>query len=201
MVAAASPTRRVLGDKPTNASLHQGRHTVTKTSTFEHVRKHVPPYQKERTPKVGEKRSIDHVDGTEEHAQALLKCGASLRLMEPAGGMKTASAVEEGDDMEQRECARESELVKEQDEMKEPGSVTEIAAKDDEPDTTEPSPATQSEIMTTAPVASFHPSQEGSLPIEEQFDIQYEASQNTLENLVSKKHAGSSRTCALKKDA
>ena len=33
--------------------------------------------------------------------------------------------------------------------------------------------------------ASFHASQEGPLPLEEQFDIQDETSQKTLENLVS----------------
>jgi hypothetical protein len=44
---------------------------------------------------------------------------------------------------------------------------------------------TKSKATTNIPSASSHTSQEEPLPLEEQFDIQDEASQKTLENLVS----------------
>jgi hypothetical protein len=65
------------------------------------------------------------------------------------------------------------------------GSDSGKPVKDEEDDPTEPPQAETKPIPISLPT-SFHASQEGPLPVEEQFDIQDETSQKTLETLVCK---------------
>ncbi len=74
MAAPASPSRRVLVDKTTNATVQrQGLENnskptiVTKASTVEQLGKNIVNFQGKGGPRVGEKRSIEHMmEGSED---------------------------------------------------------------------------------------------------------------------------------------
>ena len=187
MVAtASSPTRRVLGDKPTNALMHQRAPAMTKIFALEHEGKDAVMIQKERTPQIGQKRSIEHVDGTEEHAQSLSKSAVSPQLTEPEDA-KPTTPVKEDDDKEQTGHLIRRATSEAENDTTEPGTAagsTGSTAMEGKHNEIEPSP-TSSDIKRGPLLTSFHASQEGSLPIEDQFDIQDEASQRTLEIPVS----------------
>lgn len=73
--------------------------------------------------------------------------------------------------------------VEDDDEMKNEGQNVGAVKKGEEDENER---ATAELKTTTSPLTSFHASQEGPVPLEEQFVIQEETSQKTLENLVRK---------------
>jgi hypothetical protein len=153
MAAPASPMRRVLGDKTTNASLHVYRHDGGIKATPKKI--HISPrfhddeviFLREENPKIGQKRSIAQVDGTEEHEESRSRQASLSR------GTKA-----------------ETDVV--------------VIKEEEDSDAEEPSSA-ETKATHETKLTSFHESQEGPLPLEEQFEIQEEASQRTLEKLVS----------------
>jgi hypothetical protein len=201
--------------KSTNAFVqHHGRDSNETTKmnfwTFKMLRKDAVALEKAApAPKIGQKRSIAQVDGTAEHDPSLLKHEASSPVKEFSEDVKE-SLSEDGEDATEAKIQMESVVNKEDDDATEAESEPEtdlenVPKKEEdgateakrEPETvlenvpkkeevaTEPLSA-ESKATTNMPLASFHASQEGPLQIEEQFDIQDEASQETLENLVTR---------------
>ncbi len=171
MATSASPSRHVLGWKTTNASIPQrgpeqnNKHiTVARASTFEQLWKDRVNISKTGSPRIGQKRSIAQVDGTEEHTNPPLQEWRS-QVFDVSGDKKDNASMVEGDNDVDNETPNAKVVTKE------------------DGDETEPSTA-ESKTTTTTLLTSFHASQEGSVPLEEQFIIQEEASQKTLENLV-----------------
>lgn len=137
---------------------------------FEQMRKEVAAFQEEESPKLGQKRSIEQVDGTEERENSQLKQGPPSPLVAKPEVEKIEKELKENhDDTPNPEI--ENASTPKQDEK-------------EEEEVTDPSPA-ESKTTTSTLLTSFHASQEGPLPIEEQFDIQDEASQKIVDNLVS----------------
>jgi hypothetical protein len=172
MAASASPCRLALSDKTTNASLQQWAYckhnkpiAVTKASTFEHLRKNVVAIPKEASPRVGQKRSIAQVDGAEEYTWSFSPLQEHSKITKLEDEVKASAQEEVDKDSEHKKAMRGSMREEEEDD-----DETELAAK--------------SKAITNALSSSFHASQEGPVPIEEQFVIQDETSQKTLENLV-----------------
>lgn len=172
MAAPASPVRRPLADKTTNASIKDRKHddkkkmTQLKAYSFTPLRNDSAGFDKTDDPKIGHKRSIDLVDGAQEREQADSKHEACEPMRETK--VKIGGLVKENGDY-----AMKSESDHET-APKQAGDDAETEPK------SEDSKATTSTLLT-----SFHASQEGPLPIEEQFAIQDEVSQDTLETLVS----------------
>lgn len=181
--------------------------------TFKMLRKDAVALEKAApAPKIGQKRSIAQVDGTAERDPSPLKHEASSPVKEFSEDEKESLSEdgEDGEDATEAKIQMESVVNKEDDDAteaesepetdlenipkkeeddateakSEPETVLENVPKKEE-DATEPLSA-ESKATTNMPLASFHASQEGPLPIEEQFDIQDEASQETLENLVTR---------------
>jgi hypothetical protein len=174
MAASASPCRLALSDKTTNASLQQWAYckhnkpiAVTKASTFEHLRRNVVAIPKEASPRVGRKRSIAQVDGAEEYTWRFSPLQEHSKITKLEDDVE-AAAQEEADKYSEHKKAMG-------------GSMKEEEEEDDD----ETESAAKSKAITNALSSSFHASQEGPVPIEEQFVIQDETSQKTLENLVS----------------
>lgn len=156
MAAPASPSRRALENKSTNASIpHRGQVkpnqkptklismvSSTQSQTDSDLRtvgsenRIVPD-----NPKIGQKRSIEHVDGSEEHA---LFESTTVQL-EP---QRIPSRMED--------------------------------------DATQQTPQHS--------FSSGQASQESSFPVEEQFEIPFEASQTTLEKIVSEHSSAGSQS-------
>jgi hypothetical protein len=171
MATPASPSRRVLGNKTTNAFIRQRVHDknneptiLIEASIVEQLREKVAAFQKQGGLHAGQKRSISQVDGAEEYEQSPMREGRLSQLT-----------------MEEQRLVKKEE---DEDDVMEPDSEVGKALKHEEDDTTEAS-SSESKATTDTLLTSFHASQEGRLPIEEQFDIQDETSQKTLENLVS----------------
>ncbi|ERF73587.1 hypothetical protein EPUS_07521 [Endocarpon pusillum Z07020] len=169
MAISPSPSRQVLGWKTTNASIKQGvlevnnKHiTVTKASIFEQVSKDRVNLPRAGSPRIGQKRSIAQVDGTEQYDRPPLQQRGSPLL--PTTEDKQENAV----------------MVEDDDETKNEGQNVGAVKKGEEDDN---EPSTAESKTTTTSLTSFHASQEGPVPLEEQFIIQEETSQNTLENL------------------
>jgi hypothetical protein len=132
----------------------------------------------EISPRVGQKRSFAQVDGAEEYT----------RSMSPQQEQPTITKIED-----EVEAAAHKEVGKEPEHDKMiGGSIKEEEEEDD--DENEPSAAT-SKAITSALSSSFHASQEGPVPIEEQFMIQDEASQKTVENLVREHNQEAECSC------
>ena len=174
MATSASPSRHVLGWKTTNASIKQrGLEvnnkpiTVTKGLTFEQVSKDRINLPQAGSPRIGQKRSIAQVDGTEEYNRPPLQQWGSPVLPATKDKKENAMMVEDDDETE-----IEGQNIR--------------AVKKGEEGENKPSTA-ESKTTTTTPLTSFHASQEGPVPLEEQFVIQEETSQRTLENLVREK--------------
>lgn len=141
--------------------------TVTQAPTFEQLRKNFVAFPNEGSPKIGQKRSIAQVDGTEEHTQSPIKQSEPPAITKLEDDIDTP--VKEEVDSEAEDESVIGRVTKEEDDI------------DDE---TKPS-ASKSNATTSTLLSSFHASQEVPVPIEEQFIIQDETSQKTLENLVS----------------
>jgi hypothetical protein len=192
MASPASPTRGVLRKKSTNAFVqHQGHDSNETTKmnfwTFKLLRKDAVALEKAApAPKIGQKRSIAQVDGTAEHEPSPLKHEASSPVKGFSEDEKEGLS-EDGEDATEAKIQMESVVNKEEDDAteaeSEPETVLDNVPKKE--DATEPLSA-ESKATTNMPLASFHASQEGPLPIEEQFDIQDEASQEILEKLVTR---------------
>ena len=157
MAALPSPARRVLGDKTPNASMKRhGREPIPKQQFDDLMRDepgtlsgHVVEMKARLkvTPRAGQKRRIQEVDGTHDHdheRQGRDRAGSTSPL---------------------------------------PLLPTEPNSEADETDflSTSQAKTTTSSTLST----SFHTSQEPLLPAEEQFDIQDEMSQRTLDKIVS----------------
>lgn len=167
MVAPTSPARRALANKTTNSSIKNRKHDNKKKMTQLKAYSFTPPgFEKAVAPKIGCKRSIDHVDGAQEREQAVLKHEACEPMKETK--VKIEGVLKEDEDYGMK-SENDHKVAPKQE-----GDNGETEAK------SEDSKETTSTLLT-----SFHASQEGPLPIEQQFDIQDEASQNTLETLVS----------------
>jgi hypothetical protein len=169
MATTASPARRVLGNKTTNAFIRQRVHDKNNEPTIliealivEQLRDNVVVFQKQGSLQAGQKRSISQVDGADEHEQSLTRQGRLSPLT-----------------MEEQRLVK-----KEEDDVARLDSEVGRALKHEGDDRTETS-FSESKTTTDTLLTSFHASQEGPPPIEEQFDIQDEPSQKTLENLVS----------------
>ncbi len=171
MATSASPSRHVLGWKTTNASIQQRGSEennkpviLARASTFEQLWKDRADIPKLGSPRIGQKRSIAQVDGTEEHKKlSLQKWGSPV--LEVSEDKKASAGVVKGDV-----------------EVENQGLNARVVNKEEESGT-EPSTA-ESKTTTTTLMTSFHASQEGPVPLEEQFVIQEETSQKTLEDLV-----------------
>jgi hypothetical protein len=154
MAALASPSRRVLENKSTNASIltHRIHHgSNQKPSRLTAVAPARVPNENTGTlitksPKIGQKRSIEHVDGSDEH-------------------IVLGSGKPPGD-------SRQNESLSTR------WSDDTIRQSQSQPD----SKSSTQTVSSSAPT-----SQEGSFQVEEQFHIPYEASQKTLEELVSER--------------
>lgn len=257
-----SRRRRVLSDQSTNAyiqprgqdnSNNQNHNKLTnkesadqKPWSFSRLQNNeVVACESEGTrPKVGQKRSIDLVDGIEEYGHMVVKQGMPSIMMEHED-VVTCTIDDEEDGKVESECESEGEgemecalkmdyfgetkseseckmkvipkkeedvetkseckserkcaIKKEEDdesesESKTKGTLTKIeigetTSKCESETKAAPKKEDDSESKATMDVlsASFHASQEGPPPLEEQFDIQEEASQQTLESLVSNK--------------
>ena len=250
--------RRVLSDQSTNAYIqsrgqdknnsdNDNDNLDTKMSSqlkpwsFRRLQKiDVVTFQEGDTPpKIGQKRSIDLVDGTEEYEHAFVKQGMPPILMRNDGVVACATDEEEDDSEMDSKCKSEGEIdcalkmedsgetksdseckmkettKKEEDAQTKPEREIKCAVKEEEDGESEsefepkgtltkeengktksecesesedaPKKEDDSDAKATTNIlsASFHASQEGSPPLEEQFDIQEEASQQTLESLVS----------------
>lgn len=183
MAAPVSPSRRVLADKSTNASVqyhgHDNNNKVTEMKPWVCTdMRNVPvTFDTEAEPKIGQKRSIVHVDGAEEREQDGLK----KEVCEPVKEVKEKTEVklkEDEDDaaISEGECRSVS---------KEEGDDAETEQKSEDSNATTGTKEEGDEAGTANNLlSSFHASQEGPLPHEEQFEIQDEVSQNTLETLV-----------------
>ncbi len=145
MAFPPSPTRRVLGDKTTNASIvsrptkdQRMLDLPAKTSPSVTVNKTTMKV----TPRAGQKRRIHEVDGAEEQNQNQGQAGSSSPL--------TDVATDPRSETEQRSF----------------------------------SSASQPKTATLSLLSSFHVSQEPPAPLEDQFEIQDEMSQQTLDKIV-----------------
>ena len=156
MAIITSPSRRVLGDKTTNASVRQrASHDELKTNldaltTREPVLS-VKPTSEQRhragvTPKVGQKRRIEEVDGPEDPPQL---------------GQETP-----------RSTSSLSQTLGELDSDKSDGGKAQSKNQD------------KATTTTHLLVSSFRASQELPMQIEDQFEIQEEMSQQTLDQIV-----------------
>jgi hypothetical protein len=170
MATPATPARRVLGNKTTNAFIQQRVHDknndptiLIEASIVEQLRDKVVAFQKQGSLQAGQKRSISQVDGADEHEQSLMRQGRLSPLT-----------------MEEQRLVKKEE---DEDDVAKLDSEVGRALKHEEDDRTEAS-LSESKTTTDTLLTSFRASQEGPLPIEEQFDIQDEPSQKTLENLV-----------------
>jgi hypothetical protein len=176
-------------DKTTNASLqswayaqHNKPVAVTKASAFEHLQRHPVTLPKAASPIVGRKRSFAQVDGAEE----------DTRSMSPQQEQSTITKLEdEAEVTEKEEIGKESvheqvvgDSVNEEKEEKEERVQEKEERVEEKEDEENGSSAATSKAMTSALSSSFHASQEGPVPLEEQFVILDEASQNTVDNLV-----------------
>ena len=155
MAAPPSPTRRVLADKTPNASIKCRAYETLPKQQADCLMRDERTISIEcavdtkgrmtLTPKAGQKRRIQDVDGTEDQEQQRLDRGgsASPRMVLP----------------------------------------TEPTSEADERDFIS---TAQTRSTTSTLLTSFHASQDPSMPVEDQFDIQEEMSQRTLDKIVSK---------------
>ncbi len=137
---------------------------MARAMTFEQVWKDRVDIPKAGSPRIGQKRSIAQVDGTEEHTKP-----SPQEWRSPVLGVSDDKKENAG-------------MVKGDDEMENETPNARVVNKEEESGT-EPSTA-ESKTTTTTLMTSFHASQEGPVPLEEQFVIQEETSQKTLEDLV-----------------
>jgi hypothetical protein len=185
MATSAATCRPVLMDKTTNASLqswayaeHNKPVPITKASTFEHLQRYPITLPREASSIVGRKRSFAQVDGAEE----------DTRSISPQQEHPTITKLEdEAEVTEKEKIGKESvhdQVIRDSvEEKKEEQEKKEERVEEKEDDENESSAAT-SKAITSALSSSFHAPQEGPVPIEEQFVILDEASQNTVDNLV-----------------
>jgi hypothetical protein len=201
MATLDPPSRCALADKTPNAYLQNRGHennvkaTLSmKSPTIMHLQMRTGASEKKCHPKIGQKRSIAYVDGTEEHEQLLLREGSPSVLKEPEFRRESISDKKQDVGGERESGSWSASKNEENDASKLSGVESEAttitsSAKEAVPkmedDSGESSSADSKEMASTL-LTSFHASQEGPLPIEEQFDILDEASQKTLETLVSR---------------
>jgi hypothetical protein len=153
MPAPPSPARRVLADKTPNASLRRALDLMPKPY-FDHpvveepkdFIKHPVQMEVDRrvSPRTGQKRRIDEVDGTEEQEQ---------QRRDKAGSASPLTVL-----------------------------PTELDSETDDRDFMSTS---QTKSATSSALSSFHVSQGSAVPVEDQFEIQDEMSQQTLDKIVS----------------
>jgi len=124
----------------------------------------------EASPRVGQKRSFAQVDGAEEYTRSMSPQQEHLTITKLEDEVE-AVAHEKIEEESEHDKVIEGSMKEEEEEK----------AKDDDENR---SSAATSKAITSALSSSFHASQEGPVPIEEQFVIQDEASQKTVENLV-----------------
>ena len=159
MTGTTSPMRRVLGDRSTNASLRiQPQDSVLKPNTLSSTtpQSRTAIEQAVRgwtgtdvTPKAGQKRHIEEVDGIEERLHVKQDRSGSASPL-------NSSTSDDGEEEEEEKDSIRSTIV--------------------------------TKLTPHTIFSSFHASQEPPIPLEDQFDIQEEMSQQTLEKVVSGFH-------------
>ena len=173
MAVPVSPCQSAQVDRKTNNALVQKQRldknheatTVDTASTVERLQKNVLALPKGGSPKIGQKRSIAQVNGTEESTQSLVTQAEPLAPTLPEDEIERVPQ-------------------KEDDDAEEAKGVIEKVIKEEEDDETTLSVA-DSKAITSTLFTSFHASKEGPVKLKEQFGIQDEVSQKMLENLVS----------------
>ena len=156
MAAPPSPVRRVLGDKTPNASMKRRGHETIPKQQFDDLMRDEP------------KTGIGHAVDVKVRVRVTPRAGQKRRIHE-VDGTQDQDHEQHGRDRAGSTSPLSVMLTEPNSEADE-GSFLSLSQSKD---------TTSSTLLT-----SFQPSQEHLLPAEEQFDIQEEMSQRTLDKIV-----------------